>query len=426
MSTPHLQRGLLLYQQGRHQDAVAELRMQLTQDSEDSFTHGLLALVLTELEQYNDATQHAHQSIHLAPDDAWGHYSLARVMLGRKRYDDARASILEAIRLNPSDADYFGTLANLELGKSRWREALMAADQGLAIDPEHNVCTNMRALALVQLGDRAAAASTMGQALARRPDDALTHANQGWAMLHAGQPYKALEHFRESLRLDPEMEWSRAGIVEALKARNSLYRWMLAWFLWMSRLTPGVRWGLIIGAYFGQRFIRQIAANSPDLAPFLWPLLYAYFGFVLLTWLAPSFFNLLLRLDRFGRYALSNDQLRGANVLAACLATTLACLIAWLSTGSGMLFYGTLMFALLALPASAIYVCDAGWPRIAMTAITLSLLAALLLVLTVGLMEKQLPPSLVSTTLPIVSLLPLAMLASQFAAMFLTQATVQK
>ena len=88
-----------------------------------------------------------------------------------------------------------------------------------------------------------------------------------------------------------------------------------------------------------------------SLLRFLWPLLYAYFAFVLMTWLAPSFFNLLLRLDRFGRYALSADQIRGANVLAACLAATLGCLAAALGTGSAFLLYCTMMFALLALPA---------------------------------------------------------------------------
>src|SRR5439155_8849364 len=147
-------------------------------------------------------------------------------------------------------------------------------------------------------------------------------------------PRPALDHFREALRLEPGLEWARAGIVEALQARNFVYRWLLAWFLWMSRLTPQVQWGLVIGAFLGQRFIRQLADNNRDLAPFLWPLLYAYFGFVLLTWLAPSFFNLLLRLDRFGRYALSRDQVRGANLLAACLAVVLGSLVLRFMTGN--------------------------------------------------------------------------------------------
>jgi len=427
MNNAHFQRGLLLYQQGRNQEAVGELRMQLGEDSEDSATHGFLALSLNELEQYAEATEHAQRAIHLAPDEALGHYVLARVMLSRNRLEEARAAILEAIRLNPYEADYFGTLALLELGKSRWREALAAANQGLQLEPEHGLCTNLRAQALVKLGDRSAAAATMGEALARRPDDAYTHANQGWALLHAGQPQQALHHFREALRLDPEMEWARAGIVEALKARNFVYRWMLAWFLWMSRLTPGTRWALVIGAYFGSRFIRQMANNSPPLAPFLYIILFAYIGFVLLTWLAPSFFNLLLRLDRFGRYALSADQVRGANVLAGCLLVFLGCLVAYLVTGDEAMFLCMIFFGLITLPASAIYVCDAGWPRLTMAAITIGLLSALMFALTAGYLADQWQSRpLQDLSLQIFSVLPLACIASQFAAMYLTQVTPKK
>ena len=426
MNNAHFQRGLLLYQQSRYQDAVGELRLQLGEDSEDSLTHGFLALSLNELEKYPEATEHAQRAIHLAPDEAFGHFALARVLLSRQRFDEARAAILEAIRLNPYEADYFGILAALELNKSRWREALAAADQGLALDPEHGLCTNLRAQALVKLGDRAAAAATMGEALARQPDDAYTHSNQGWALLHAGQPRQALDHFREALRLDPELEWARAGIVEALKARNFIYRWMLAWFLWMSRLSPGMRWGLVIGAYFGQRFIGQLARNSPELAPFLWPVLLAYFGFVLLSWLAPSFFNLLLRLDRFGRYALSADQIRGANLLAACLLAAILCAALFFVRLNGILIYAALLFVLLALPVSSIYSCSPGWPRQSMIAISLALFAGILLALTVGLLEDTLPRLLVASALPLIDGLPLAMLASQFAAMYLTQATPTK
>lgn len=427
MSNAHFQRGLLLYQQGRHQEAVGELRMQLADDFEDSPTHAFLALSLNELEQYPEATEHAQQAIHLAPDDAFGHYALSRVKLSRNRLEEAHVSILEAIRLNPYEANYFGILAHLELLKSRWREALAAANQGLELDPEHGLCTNLRAQALVKLGDRAAAAATMGEALARRPDDAYTHANQGWAMLHAGNPTQALDHFREALRLDPELEFARAGIVEALKARNFIYRCMLAWFLWMNRLTPRTRWFLVIGALFGQQFINNWAEKSPALAPLLNFVLYAYFAFVLLTWLSPSFFNLLLRLDRFGRYALSADQIRGANVLAACLVVTLGFLAASIWTGNQLLFFCTQMFALLSLPASAIYICDSGWPRQAMTAITLVLAAAVLVVVIAAQFPVKAMPGLIALpALAVILWLPWAMLASQFAAMYLAQVTVKK
>jgi Flp pilus assembly protein TadD len=400
--------------------------MQLAQESEDSHTHALLALSLTELKQFPEATEHAQRAIHLAPDESFGHYALARVMIGRKRFEEARLAILEAIRIDPYDANYFGILASLELEKSRWREALAAANQGLEIEPEHGLCTNLRAQALVKLGDRAGAAATMGEALARQPDDAYTHANQGWALLHAGQPAKALEHFRESLRLDPELEWSRAGIVEALKARNFIYRWMLAWFLWMSRLSPGARWGVVIGAYFGQRVVREIARSSPQLAPFLWPILFLYFAFALLTWLSPSFFNLLLRLDRFGRYALSADQVRGANLLALCLLASAGSLVGFFVTGDEIFLIGAIYAALLTIPASAIFMCQSGWPRQVMAMITLGLLGGVVLVLTVAQFEDRLPHAVIDFLAPVVAFLPLAMIASQFAANYLAQVTPQK
>jgi tetratricopeptide (TPR) repeat protein len=427
MNQAHFQRGSLLYQQGRYGEAIGELRLQLAQGSEDSLTHGLLGLCLAEEEQYDAATEHARQAIHLQPDQAFGYYALAQVMLHRHRYDEARQAILEAIRCNPYDADYFAILASLHLRSSQWREALEAANQGLAIEPEHSLCTNLRAQSLVKLGDRSAAAATMGEALARRPDDPYTHANQGWALLNQGKPHDALTHFREALRLDPEMEWARAGIVEAMKARNFIYRGMLAYFLWMVRLKPGVRWGLVIGALVANNMIGNLARENPTLAPYARVVLYAYFAFVLMSWLSYPLFNLLLRLNRFGRYALSPDQVRGANVLAACLAGTLSVLVAAIITGQAELFYGTVLLAILSLPASAIFLCASGWPRQAMAAITLGLLAVIVPVIGLGLIPDEQLPDLVRLTRTLVAgLLPYALLASQFAAAYLMSATPKK
>jgi tetratricopeptide (TPR) repeat protein len=430
MRNVHFQRASLLFEHGRFTDAIGELRLQLADGAEDALAHGLLGLCLAEVEKYDDATHHAGQAIHLAPEQPFGQYAMAQVMMRRNRFAEAQAAIMEAIRLNPYSADYFAILASLHLRAQRWREALAAADQGLAIEPEHPLCTNLRARALVNLGDRAAAAATMHQALARRPDDPQAHANQGWTLLHQGQPNKAMEHFREALRLDPEMEFARAGIVEAMKARHIVYRWMLAYFLWMTRLDSRVRWGLVIGALFGNQLISQQVARTPALAPILLPILFAYFGFVLMSWLAYPLFNLLLRLDRFGRLALSRDQVKGANVLVVCFAVTIACLALAIATGHLRLYEATVMFAVLALPASAIYVCDAGWPRQAMTAITLALGAVIAYVVTIVALVT-LYPSIVFALAVVLAVqasrvLPYALLASQFAAMWLARVTPKK
>jgi hypothetical protein len=95
--------------------------------------------------------------------------------------------------------------------------------------------------------------------------------------------------------------------------------------------------------------------------------LYCYIAFVLMSWLASPLFNLLLRLNRFGRHALSPDQVRGANVLLVCLVVTLSWLAAAIWRGDAILWFATLLFAALSLPASGIFRSELGWPRITMT-----------------------------------------------------------
>src|SRR5262249_2143492 len=162
----------------------------------------------------------------------------------RNRPDEAEVAIAEAIRLNPLDADYHQLLAGVRYEQRRWPDALAAAQEGLRLDPEHVGCNNMRALALVKLGRQGEPGRTPEPSLARDPDNAMTHANMGWALLEKAETAKSLDHFREALRLDPELEWARAGIVEALKARYLIYRWILHYFLWMQKLSHKAQWAI--------------------------------------------------------------------------------------------------------------------------------------------------------------------------------------
>ena len=56
-------------------------------------------------------------------------------------------------------------------------------------------------------------------------------------MLDEGKYPQAMEHFREALRLEPDMEWARLGVVETLKAKRVLYRPVLWYFLWISKFS---------------------------------------------------------------------------------------------------------------------------------------------------------------------------------------------
>lgn len=359
----NLQRALLLFEQSRHDLAEQELRRELASEPNDPVAHALLGLCLSEAERYPEATREAEAAIGLAPDLPFVHYALARVLLDRERPDEAEARIQEAIRLDPEDPDYWATLARIRYGQRRWRDTLEAADRGLRVDPEHAGCTNLRAMALVQLGEREAAGAAIEGALARDPENALTHANEGWRLLHQADHGRAMEHFREALRLDPQLEWARLGLVEALKAHYPVYGLLLRYFLWISRLSGRAKWAVAIGGVVGYRFLGATVRATPDLAPVIWPIMAAYMVFVVSTWLADPLFNLLLRLNRFGRLVLSREEVVASNWVGGTVAVALVLVIAWLPTQEPTFLLGALAFGALAVPVAGVFKCEPGWPR---------------------------------------------------------------
>ncbi len=371
--SPSLQRAMILYQQSRFDLAERELRQALGSDPNDPMAHAFLSLCLSARERHTEATREAEEAVRLGPDLEIGYYALATVLLHRNHTESAEAAISEAIRLDPTDPDYYALLGTIRMNRRRWREALEAAEQGLAFDPEHVECNNVRALALVRLGRRDEAGATIAAALRRDPEDAFSHANQGWALLHEGQPVKAMEHFREALRIEPQMEWARAGIVEAMKAKNPIYRVMLGYFLAMSRLSRKAQWAVMLAIVLGPSTLRSIGRAHPELAPITGLAALLIFAFVVMTWISVPLFNLLLRLNRFGRLALSEEQVRGTNWLGAYLLSGIACLIVALVKNDPRALEASIAFGVLLLPVGGTHLCPAGWPRDAMKAISLGL-----------------------------------------------------
>ena len=371
----HLDRARVLLDQGRYDLGERELRQALVVEPDDAHAQALLALSLSHLERYHEATEAAQEAIRLAPDLAFAHHVLASVLADRQRPDEAREAVEEAIRLEPWHPGHYSLLAGVLGQQGRWDDALAAAEQGLSLDPEHLGCLNMRAMALVQRGRRDEAAATIAEALAQAPDNAFTHANEGWACLHRGDSKQALTHFREALRLDPTLDWARAGMVEALKARYPVYGLMLRYFLWMNRLDPRVRWGVLLGGWF--------------LARFLGPLIVVYWIFVYLTWTADPLFNLLLRLHPDGRHALSREQVVASNWVGASALLALLSLAALVVTRQFWLGTAFIIFAALVIPLAGTFQCAPGWPRRAMAAYT-----AVLFALGVGTLALQAVPGL--------------------------------
>jgi len=360
----HVQRARFLLEQGRSEHAEQELRRAVAANPDDALPRTLLAVALAEQKRHDEALKEVRAAIGLAPDWAYPHYVAGIALEGQGKHQQAERAAREAIRLDAANDDSYALLAQTLINQARWREALEVAEQGLALDAENVTCANFRAMALTKLRRRDDAAAALETALGREPENAMTHANRGWAQLEGGDHRAAMASFREALRLDPHSEWAKRGVIKALNARRPLYRVLLGYFFWMSRMTPRARYTVIFGLAIGRAILQSIADQNPAAAPFLYPVIAAYLLFVLFTWTADPLFNLLLRFDPVGRYVLSPKQIRAASGVGACVWVGIAALVAWLITRSETMVVAGVFSLLMLIPVSATLRASsktAGW-----------------------------------------------------------------
>lgn len=351
----HIEKAAILIQQSRYDLAEQQLTLELAKSPNNADAHSLLALCLANSKKYREAIKEAETGIGLAPDSSYAHYVLASVLHDEGELKRAESEVREALRIDSDDADYLALLGTILYMRKQFEPALRAVEQALAQDPKHVTALNLRSMVLGKLNRVGEAKAGIDAALREDPDNAFTHSTRGWTELEHGDHREALDHFREALRLDPELETAREGLLEALKAKSFIYRLMLKYYFAMSRLSGKAQWAVLLGGYFGFRALRTAAKTNPDLAPFVWPVLVLYLVFVFLSWTSDSLFNLFLRLHPYGRYALSKDQVHATNWVGGSLFIAILSLVLWFVTKTTPLLLAAIFSATMVIPLSATF-----------------------------------------------------------------------
>jgi len=349
-------RAQLLINQGRYDMAEQEIGQILAKDPNDAIAHLLLALCFKLTKRYKEATTEAQRSIQLQPDNPRCHLILSSIYLLRNRYDEAEVSALEALRLDPYDEDVYTELSKIHLELKNFDKSLEFAEKGLEIDPDN---------------------SPSRESLSRNPDDSYAHASHGWALLTDGKHKEAQESFREALQLDPTNDFAKQGMIKAMNANNLLFRMILTWYNFMGRMGDKIQWIIILGLFFGNRILSQLAATYPAIQPFIYPLIFLYVAFCVTTWIANPVFNTFLRFNRYGKYLLDKDQIRSSNAMSGMmlLGLLLGCGLAFvldeMRFAGFAIGLGYAVFMLL--PLSSLFNCEKGYPFIIMLIVTVLL-----------------------------------------------------
>lgn len=332
----HLERGKLLLERRRFKMAETELRRALALDPESGVVHAYLALCLLEDPARVDealTTALWGTTKELFNPAPW--YAASAAYERKGDLDGAERTLRVALSANPETPALYAALARVLLGRERTREALETAEHGVSMVPGHVGCLQVMGTALARLGRHGEADAAFRLALERDPEDAPTHNSFGWALLRRGDAAEAVRRFREALRLDPGMPPARAGLTEALKARNPVYRLFLRASLKMPAMPHQLKWAAVTLAVLAV-CVLEIAAHDLDLPrAVMLPLEVLVVAAAVLTWTAEPLFDLLLFTDPLGRHALDGWQRAGAVAVAAVLAVAAALGVAAVAVDGG-------------------------------------------------------------------------------------------
>jgi tetratricopeptide (TPR) repeat protein len=323
-----IQRAILLLQQHKFKEAETILNGLFAQDPTNTDVIGLMCEVKIYQDKYEQAMALINNAIGLDPAADHLFHKRARIYIQQEKYAAAEKDLQQAISLDPYHTKYFALLALLKIQRKQFSEALLLADKALELNAENIQALNARSIALLKLNRKEESFITIEGALREDPDNAYTHCNYGWGLLEKGSNKKALYHFSEALRKNPNLELAQRGMAEALKARYIVYRWFMKFSLWMGNLRGKYQWSIIIGFFLAFRLISGVAASNPSLQPYLNPLIVLIALFAFSTWIIGPVSNLFLRLNKYGKHLLTREQIISANFVGISAFITLgACLL---------------------------------------------------------------------------------------------------
>jgi len=349
-------RASVLMQQNRYTEADRILSDVLGQAPDNTYVLAMASEVALRMENYKKSNELIDSAIGLEPDSAPLFHIKAQIMLETEQMDKAEEAIAHAIHLDASSAQYHALWAHLKLIRKQYEKALEYSNKSLELEPDNLLGLNTRSQAQFRLKLTKAAFSTIEGALMEDPNNTYTHANYGWSLLESGERVKALEHFREALKNNPNNRNAQAGMVEALKAKYIFYRLFLKYAFWMGSLTAKYQWGVIIGFYVLFRVIKSVSERNEMLEPLLTPIVYILAGIAFSTWVLSPLMNLFLRLNKYGKHMLTQKQKLSSNFVGISMLIFVVGLSMVLYTQLNFWFAVTLFGLMMMVPCSMMFV----------------------------------------------------------------------
>jgi tetratricopeptide (TPR) repeat protein len=393
-ASTHLQRGMHLLRVRRYAEAEAAFKQALSTDPDNGFAlHQLAVCVWQQGNRAKEALAIVQEAIRVEPNDSDHHALKALLASQTNSVNVALMAAAEAVRLGPASDTAWYASACVNLNAKRLQKAEADARTALRFDPNHSDAAAVLSHALRLQGKIVENTGQIAGMLQRDPENDDTHTAAGWNLLHAGKYEEAQTHFREALRLNPESELAREGLVESFKTRSRIYRLYLRWVLWLSGKSDNFQFGLFIGAWLAVRYVRKALPG-----PLGTLIVNCYLIFVVWVHVARGLGNFILVCDRNARHALRRNEQWEACVVGLCMifAVVVGAIATVLDDGRFLLYAGTLLAA--AIPFSHTFTNESRIGRAVFGAIGGFALFAGFLILLAPVIEGFIKPSTIVDT----------------------------
>lgn len=130
-------RALILGEEGRFDEQIAELRDILAHEPDIPGVHFTLGSALVSAGKNEEALPYLHAAVESWPDSAAPHYELGVALTFLGRLDEALREMQAAVVCNPSAANLHNLVANLHTNMQEFPEAMKEYRKTLELNPNH-------------------------------------------------------------------------------------------------------------------------------------------------------------------------------------------------------------------------------------------------------------------------------------------------
>jgi len=341
----------LLRERGRHEEAVSALLSHLAGNPQDPLAYMELALNRMEIDgQLRQALEDARTASGLLPDVSYTIALQSRILSQLERHGEALTLAESAVAMDPGEAGSWIAKSIALIGLSRWKDAEEASRTALSLDSDNEAASNLLAHTLRMQNRLDASEEESRRRLERNPENAFSFANAGWASLQRGDVKGAENHFKEALRIDPNMAYAKDGLKQSYRARSAFFRLYLKWAFLLQRFSEKNRVLVIIGLVFGFRILRNLAASVHPLLVI--PVVVIYYIFVFGSFISGALANFFLLRDPVARLSLEpSEKVEGA-VMGVLFLGGLLCFAGGFASGVHALGVAGAAMMVAALPFS--------------------------------------------------------------------------